>query len=308
MEVLYFFESIRNPVLDVLVRAVTELGGAVLFILFGMLMFWCVDKRQGYFLLSVGLAGTFLNQFLKISCRVPRPWVRDPQFTIVESARAGATGYSFPSGHSQTAVGVYGGLALCRRERWVRVTGILLAILIPLSRMYLGVHTPADVLVGGLCALVLIFLLWPLFARYGTAPRLMVPVLAGTAALGLLLLGYVNLYDFPADLELDSYNEAVKNAWSLLGVTLGLVVAWLVDEYKLHFSTKAPLWGQALKLGVGLLLLVALLEGTKPLWSLLLGDAAWAPFPRYLVTTLFAGVAWPATFRFFDRYSAKNKT
>lgn len=308
MEVLYFFESIRNPVLDVLVRAVTELGGAVLFILFGMLMFWCVDKRQGYFLLSVGLAGTFLNQFLKISCRVPRPWVRDPQFTIVESARAGATGYSFPSGHSQTAVGVYGGLALCRRERWVRVTGILLAILIPLSRMYLGVHTPADVLVGGLCALMLIFLLWPLFARYGTAPRLMVPVLAGTAALGLLLLGYVNLYDFPADLELDSYNEAVKNAWSLLGVTLGLVVAWLVDEYKLHFSTKAPLWGQALKLGVGLLLLLALLEGTKPLWRLLLGDAAWAPFPRYLVTTLFAGVAWPATFRSFDRYSAKNKT
>lgn len=308
MEVLYFFESIRNPVLDVLVRAVTELGGAVLFILFGMLMFWCVDKRQGYFLLSVGLAGTFLNQFLKISCRVPRPWVRDPQFTIVESARAGATGYSFPSGHSQTAVGVYGGLALCRRERWVRVTGILLAILIPLSRMYLGVHTPADVLVGGLCALMLIFLLWPLFAHYGTAPRLMVPVLAGTAALGLLLLGYVNLYDFPADLELDSYNEAVKNAWSLLGVTLGLVVTWLVDEYKLHFSTKAPLWGQALKLGVGLLLLLALLEGTKPLWSLLLGNAAWAPFPRYLVTTLFAGVAWPATFRSFDRYSAKNKT
>lgn len=302
MELLYLFESVRNPVLDVIMQAITELGGAVLFIVFGMLMFWCVDKRQGYFLLAVGLSGTFLNQFLKICCRVPRPWVRDPDFTIVESARAGATGYSFPSGHSQIAVGTYGGLALCRRERWVRVVGILLAVLIPLSRMYLGVHTPADVLVGGLCALALIFLLWPLFSRFGTAPRLMVPVLAVTAALGLLLLGYVSLYDFPSDLDMDSYNEAVKNAWSLLGVTLGLIVVWWVDERKLHFSTRAPLWGQALKLGVGLLLLLAILEGSKPLWRLMLGDAVWTPFPRYLVTTLFAGVVWPLSFRVFDKY------
>lgn len=117
MSFLYLLESVRNPVLDVLMQAVTELGGATLFIVFGMLMFWCVDKRQGYFLLTVGLAGTFLNQFLKISCRVPRPWVRDPAFTIVESARADAAGYSFPSGHSQIAVGTYGGLALCRREK-----------------------------------------------------------------------------------------------------------------------------------------------------------------------------------------------
>ena len=148
MSFLYLLESVRNPVLDVLMQAVTELGGATLFIVFGMLMFWCVDKRQGYFLLTVGLAGTFLNQFLKISCRVPRPWVRDPAFTIVESARADAAGYSFPSGHSQIAVGTYGGLALCRREKWVRIVGTVLAVLIPFSRMYLGVHTPADVLVG----------------------------------------------------------------------------------------------------------------------------------------------------------------
>ncbi len=133
MSFLYLLESVRNPVLDVLMQAVTELGGATLFIVFGMLMFWCVDKRQGYFLLTVGLAGTFLNQFLKISCRVPRPWVRDPAFTIVESARADAAGYSFPSGHSQIAVGTYGGLALCRREKWVRIVGTVLAVLIPFS-------------------------------------------------------------------------------------------------------------------------------------------------------------------------------
>ena len=75
-------------------------------------------------------------------------------------------GTPFPSGHSQIAVGTYGGLALCRREKWVRIVGTVLAVLIPFSRMYLGVHTPADVLVGSLCALVLAAALWvPFFPR-----------------------------------------------------------------------------------------------------------------------------------------------
>lgn len=301
MSFLYLLESVRNPVLNILMQAVTELGSATMFIAFGMLMFWCVDKRQGYYLLTVGLAGTFLNQFLKISCRVPRPWVRDPSFTIVESARADATGYSFPSGHSQIAVGTYGGLAICRRERWMRIVGIVLAVLIPFSRMYLGVHTPADVSVGALCALVLAAALWVPFSRVGTAPRLMIPALAGTAALGLVLLGYVSFYNFPTDLDTASYAEAVKNAWSLLGVTLGLAVSWALDERYLHFSTKAPLWGQAVKLVLGIALLLGILEGTKPLFSLLSGGAQWAHLVRYLLATLFAGTVWPLTFRLYGR-------
>ena len=80
MNFLYLLESIRNPVLDMLMLAVTELGGATLFIALGMLMFWCIDKRQGFYLLTVGIIGTFLSQFLKIACRVPRPWVRDSDF------------------------------------------------------------------------------------------------------------------------------------------------------------------------------------------------------------------------------------
>ena len=302
MELLRLFESIRNPVLDALMLGITEFGGATLFIAIGLLMFWCVDKRQGYFLLTVGLAGTFLNQLLKIACRVPRPWVKDPDFTIVEAARADAGGYSFPSGHSQVAVGTYGGLALCRRETWIRVICTVLAVLVPVSRMYLGVHTPADVVVGGLCALVLAVPLWMSFSRVGTAPRLMVPVLAGTAVLGLTLLGYVSFYPFPPDLDTDNYAEAVKNACSLLGVTLGLAVTWIFDETYLHFPVAAPLWGQVVKLGVGIALVLCILEGSKPLLALLAGAAPWTHFVRYLLATLFAGVVWPMTFRLYQRF------
>lgn len=99
MELLYWFESIRNPALNIIMSLVTHLGEETFFMVGALFMFWCVDKRRGYYLLSVGFAGVLLNQWLKIVCRVPRPWVKDPNFTIVGSAKAGAAGYSFPSGH-----------------------------------------------------------------------------------------------------------------------------------------------------------------------------------------------------------------
>ena len=162
MELLYWFESIRNPVLDVLMSLVTHLGEETFFMVGALLVFWCVDKRKGYYLLSVGFVGVLVNQWLKIICRVPRPWVRDPGFTIVESARAEAAGYSFPSGHTQTAVGFFGGVARFTGRLWLRVACIVILLLVSISRMYLGVHTPADVGVSFVAAAVLVLVMYPL--------------------------------------------------------------------------------------------------------------------------------------------------
>ena len=109
MTLLYWFESIRLPALDAFMSLVTRLGEETFFMAAALFVFWCRDKRRGYYLLSVGFVGTLVNQWLKIVCRVPRPWVRDPNFTIVESAKEAAGGYSFPSGHTQSAAGwMYG--------------------------------------------------------------------------------------------------------------------------------------------------------------------------------------------------------
>ena len=162
MTVLRMLESLRVPAMDGLMQAVTGAGlrgvlsgcgiGAVL-----------VRQQTGRILLTDGglFFGTVLNQFLKLLCRVPRPWVLDPEFTIVESARADATGYSFPSGHTQNSVGTFGVLGQCARRTWVRILCGILMILVPFSRMYLGVHTPADVLTAAGTALALVFLVKP---------------------------------------------------------------------------------------------------------------------------------------------------
>ena len=124
MPLLYWLESIRNPVLDSVMNVITKLGSEALFMVIALTVFWCVNKKEGYYLLFVGFLGTILNQFLKLLYQIPRPWVRDPKFTIVESARADATGYSFPSGHTQNAVGTLGGIARWQKQTWLRVACI----------------------------------------------------------------------------------------------------------------------------------------------------------------------------------------
>ena len=96
MEFLHFLEGFRTPFGDFFFSTVTHLGEETFFILIGLIFFWCINKKEGYYLLSVGLIGTILNQFLKLIFRIPRPWVRDESLTIVESARGEATGFSFP--------------------------------------------------------------------------------------------------------------------------------------------------------------------------------------------------------------------
>ena len=111
MEILRILENIRIPVLNEFMLAITYLGDEIAFLVMALILFWCIDKRKAYYILSVGFLGTIANQFMKLLFRIPRPWVLDENFTILEQAKEGAGGYSFPSGHSQSSVGTFGGIA-----------------------------------------------------------------------------------------------------------------------------------------------------------------------------------------------------
>ena len=208
MPFLYFLESIRHPILDTIFSLITLCGEETVFMAVGMMVFWCVDKHRGYYLLCVGFLGTVINQFLKILCRVPRPWIKDPNFTIVESAREAASGYSFPSGHTQTAVGLFGGIARITSRIWLRAAMITLAALVALSRMYLGVHTPADVLTSLGIATLLVLVGYPLFEKARTSPRWMCAILFSFLGIMIAYLGFILLFPFPAEVYAE---DAIHN-------------------------------------------------------------------------------------------------
>ena len=295
MKVLYALESIRTPWLDTVMAAITHLGEETVFMVAALFVFWCVSKRHGYYLLAIGFAGTVLNQFLKLLFRIPRPWVLDSNFTIVESARAQATGYSFPSGHSQNAVGTFGGIARFTRRKWVRVAAIVAAVLVPLSRMYLGVHTPLDVGVAAVIAVALVFTLYPLMERSDSRHGVMGAVLAVMLALAVGYLLFVSLYPFPADVDAANLASGVENAWKLLGATVGMLVGWWLDVRFIHFDTRAVWYVQLIKLVGGLALLLGIRAALKAPLAAALGAGAGGAV-RYGVMVLFAAAVWPMVF------------
>lgn len=302
MELLYWFEAIRTPILDGFFSAITYLGSELVFMVLALAIYWCVSKSQGLYLLSVGCLGTTLNQFLKITCRIPRPWVRDPDFTIVESARADATGYSFPSGHTQNAVATFGCLAADARRPWLRVVLIVLAVLTAFSRMYLGVHTPWDVGAAAVMAVVLIFALRPLFRDADAHPRRMLAILGILGLLNVAFLAYALCWSFPADADPVQLAHGAENAAKLTGALIGMALGYWLDWKKVRFTTAAPLPGQILKLSLGMVLLLAIKSGLK----LLLGGSLWAGALRYGLMTFFAAGLWPMTFPWFARLGKKG--
>ena len=309
MSFLYFLEGLRNTVLDAFFSFITLFGEETIFMAVGMIVFWCVDKYKGYYLLCVGFLGTVLNQFLKILCRIPRPWVKDPNFTIVETAREAASGYSFPSGHTQTAVGLYGGIARVNKNTALRVGMLALAALVALSRMYLGVHTPADVLVSVGIGAVLVFGMCPLFRKAEESPRVMVAVLGSFIALMVAYLCFVHLFPFPAEVyEADAVHNlqsAQKNGFTLLGCAVGLLLAYVVDRKWINFDTKAVWWAQIIKTVGGILLVLATKELLRAPLDALFGGHLAARSVRYFLIVVVGGILWPMTFKFFAKLGNK---
>lgn len=306
MEFLKFLEGLRNPIMDSFFSIITHLGEETVFILVGLIFFWCIDKKKGYYILSVGFAGTVINQFLKLLFRIPRPWVRDESFTIVESARAEATGYSFPSGHTQSALGVFGSIARIDRRVWVRIICIAVCVLVPLSRMWLGVHTPADVGVSTLVALALVFALYPIVNKAMETKTGMRILFASMLVLSAAFLAFVLLFKFPADADTENITHGISNAYKIAGCVLGLWLAYELDERFIHFETTAVWWVQIIKLAAGLIPLLAIKSGLKAPLLALCGGNDIANGLRYFLITSFAGCVWPLTFKFFKSLSTKK--
>jgi len=304
MQFLYFLEKIRVSFLDTLMLLVTQLGEETAFLVLALVVFWCVDKYKGYFILGVGFVGTILNQFLKLWFRIPRPWVIDEKFTILEQAREAASGYSFPSGHTQSAVGTFGALAYTEKNPWIRWIAIVIAVLVPFSRMYIGVHTPMDVFVSAAIAIVLIVLLKPMVLDFDH--RGLRYLIGAMIILGIAFMGFVHFFPFPDDIDAHNWESGFKNAYTLVGALAGLLVVFVVDEKWLKFPTKAPFWAQLIKVLLGLGLVLAVKSGLKVPLNYLFGESVGRSV-RYALVVIVAGILWPLTFRFFQKMGQKKE-
>lgn len=306
MEFLRFLESVRNPVFDFIFLMITKLGEETAFMAVAIIVFWCFSKKNGYYILTVGFLGTTLNQFLKLSFRVARPWIKDPTFSPVERAIEEATGYSFPSGHTQNAVGTFGCVAYTFKQKWLKIVATVICFLVPFSRMYLGVHTPLDVFVSFCIATILIFAVKPIFDKGEKNPMIMYILLGAIFVVSVAFLLFVLYFPFPADIDPHNYASGLKSACTLLGCTCGIMISYPIEKKFIKFETSAKWYVQIIKVVLGLALIIAIKSLLKPLFLLFLDEYVERVI-RYAIIVIFAIIVWPLTFKLFSKIGACEK-
>jgi len=276
VQIIQAIQNIRSPFFDLLFQGITMTAEELFFIVLAAWFLWCGDKQLGYRVGFAFLSSAVVNPLLKNSFRIERPIGVEG----IESQRLHtATGYAFPSGHTQGATAFWTGMMTTLRRRWMYLLGTALIILVALSRMYLGVHWPSDV-IGGVAAGVLTVLLTNRVFDFAARRRNKLFLLLVVLPLGIGLFLFKD----------ENY---VKPFGALLGFWLGYV---LEDRY-IHYEVQAVWWQQAIKLIVGLGLLLALRVGLKGLFTVVLpADFMAADLIRYFFVGLWLTVGAPYLF------------
>lgn len=240
MDFLYWLQQQRTPLGESAFGMITHLGSDIILIAALCMMLWMFGRRAAL-RLAISYAGTgMLNQLVKIVFAVPRPWLLDDRLSPVESALPGASGYSFPSGHSQTATCLFTSIALYFKKRWLYIVSALSIAAVMLSRMYLGVHTLWDVSIGCALSLMLTIVISRLLTRAERSPNYIKYVCMGGLA-GSVVMVAVIAFKASQGTPANMLSDITMVAGAALGFVCGLHMDARKPEIILPIRLSLPL-------------------------------------------------------------------
>ena len=223
------------------------------------LIYLCVHKETGTYLLMGWSGNRVVNGVIKVTGCVYRPWIRDARIAPEANALATATGYSFPSGHSMNGASLFGGMAIRKGiKTGFRIVLWIMVGLVAFSRNFLGVHTPQDILVGTIVGVLVMFLTGKLLSWISAHPEKDLPVaiigiaIAVAAAIFAALKPYPADYDAAGNLLVDGMKMA-NDTFKAVGWLSAFMIGWILERRFVRFSVEGSLQNRFFRLTCGLL-------------------------------------------------------
>jgi len=231
LDILVALERTRFPALNLFFEGITYLGAEEAYFVVFLVAYLCINRRLGFRLFLAFVISAYLMAVFKELWAVPRPYLQHPDL-LHPLALSTAEGYSMPSGHALLAVVVWGYIALQLRSwRW-RLIPVAIIVLVSFSRLYLGLHWPADVVVGLALGAVLLSCYVEVTGWIDTG-RLKLSTLQ---CIAVVVVSGTVMYIFGEDLQ-----NGVSAAGALLGGGVGYLALRYVDSYPEQASIAAHL-------------------------------------------------------------------
>lgn len=275
IDVVLWFQQF-SPTFDLPFQALTFMGDTEFFLLILPLMYWCIDRGSGARLLVVFLASSLINEAAKAIATQPRPFQYDDRVKQLAEGQGGG----FPSGHTQNSVVLWGYLAYQINKPLLWIISILLLIGIPLSRIYLGVHFPTDLLGGygiGILLLVTCVRLAPAFENWISRMGLSIQLGIAMGMTVILLM-----------IQPDKSHYWLTATGTFTGISIGIIL----EKHFIGFAAGGELWKRVFRYVFGIIVLVGLWFGLR------LGFKDLEPtglfrFFRYTLVGLWGGFGAP---------------
>ena len=303
MEFLLFLESVRTPFLDFIFNIITHFGDEAVAVVVLTVFLWCGNKSMAYNMLYCTFFSLGTNQLLKNIFKISRPWVKNPELTIVDAARDAASGYSFPSGHTANATVLFGCIAASIKKKWKKILLILLIFLIGFSRMYLGVHSPEDVIISWVLGAAFVIGISAVFQKAEKSKKADIILNGALVLYAIIIVVYMEIMKSPTDAN---SMDGLKNGYTILGLALGLISARYADK-RIKWTTNATVWGQILKCICGIILIALTAFAVRQPAKLITGGHYCHYAIRYFVIVVVGGILWPMTFKFWSKFGAKKE-
>ena len=244
--VLQDFRNGGGAFLAEFMAKMTFLGEITSALVIMAVVYWCVSKDFGSYLLMGWSGNRLVNGALKVTACAYRPWIRDSRIIPYGNSMTTATGYSFPSGHTMNAASVFGGVTV-RKDMPGVVRAVMFAVVLltAFSRNFLGVHTPQDVLVGLAFGMLVMWLTSKLMRWVEAHPEKDIWVVCIGIALAVAVALYAAFKPYPVDLDAEGkvlVDGAKMAVDTLKGCSrcCAFLIGWILERRFVRFSTDVP--------------------------------------------------------------------